>query len=71
MFTKTSEQRFGLIVLMLSVKANIPYIIQDPTASGKSYLIKLFCELLGENPEIITLNNDSGINLLAGDCTKK
>ena len=71
MFTLTPEQRFGLIVLMLSVKANIPCIIQGPTASGKSYLIKLFCELLGENPEIITLNNDSGINLLTGQIAPK
>ena len=71
MFTLTPEQRFGLIVLMLSVKANIPCIIQGPTASGKSYLIKLFCEILGENPEIITLNNDSGINLLTGQIAPK
>ena len=71
MFILTSEQRFGLIILMLSVKANIPCIIQGPTASGKSYLIKLFCELLGENPEIITLNNDSGINLLTGQIAPK
>ena len=71
MFTLTHEQRIGLIVLMLSVKANIPCIIQGPTASGKSYLIKFFCELLGENPEIITLNNDSGINLLTGQIAPK
>lgn len=66
LFTLTPEQRFGLIFLMISIKANIPCIIHGPTASGKSYLIKYFCELLGQNPEIITLNNDSGINILTG-----
>ena len=66
MFTMTPEQRFGLIFLMISIQSNIPCIIQGPTASGKSYLIKFFCELLGESPEIIVLNNDSGINLLIG-----
>ena len=70
-FTLTPEQRFGLIFLMISVKSNIPCIIQGPTASGKSYLIKLFCELLGEDPEIIIINNDSGINLLTGQIAPK
>ena len=71
MFTLTPEQRLGLIFLIISVKADIPCIIQGPTASGKSYLIKLFCELLGEDPEIIILNNDSGINLLTGQIAPK
>lgn len=66
MFTMTPEQRFGLIFLIISIQSNIPCIIQGPTASGKDYLIKFFCELLGEIPEIIVLNNDSGINLLTG-----
>ena len=70
-FTLTPEQRLGLIFLMISLKADIPCIIQGPTASGKSYLVKLFCELLGEDPETIILNNDSGINLLTGQIAPK
>ena len=66
MFSLTPEQRLGLIFLMISLETNLTCIIQGPTASGKSYLIKLFCELLGEEPEIIELNNDSGISLLTG-----
>ena len=66
LFTLTPEQRFGLIFLMISIQSNIPCILQGPTASGKSYLIKLFCEILGQEPELIVLNNDSGINILIG-----
>ena len=71
MFSLTPEQRLGLIFLMISLRTNLTCIIQGPTASGKSYLIKLFCELLGEEPEIIELNNDSGISLLTGQIAPK
>ena len=71
MFSLTPEQRLGLIFLMISLETNLTCIIQGPTASGKSYLIKLFCELLGEEPEIIELNNDSGISLLTGQIAPK
>ena len=71
MFSLTPEQRLGLIFLMISLQTNLTCIIQGPTASGKSYLIKLFCELLGEEPEIIELNNDSGISLLTGQIAPK
>ena len=71
MFSLTPQQRLGLIFLMISIKTNLTCIIQGSTASGKSYLIKLFCELLGEEPEIIELNNDSGISLLTGQIAPK
>ena len=70
-FSLTPEQRLGLIFLMISLETNLTCFIQGPTASGKSYLIKLFCELLGEEPEIIELNNDSGISLLTGQISPK
>ena len=71
MLSLTPQQRLGLIFLMISLKTNLTCIIQGPTASGKSHLIKLFCELLGEDPEIIELNNDSGISLLTGQIAPK
>ena len=71
MFSLTPEQRFGLIFLMISLETNLTCIVQGRTSSGKSYLIKLFCELLGEEPEIIELNNDSGISLLTGQIAPK
>ena len=71
LFSLTPEQRMGLIFLMISLKTNLTCIIQGPSASGKSHLIKLFCEILGEEPEIIELNNDSGINLLTWQIAPK
>ena len=35
--------------------------IQGVTASGKTHLIRLFCELIGYKPLIIDINNDTGI----------
>ena len=67
MFSLTPEQRLGLIFLMISLETNLTCFIQGPTASGKSYLIKLFCELLGEEPEIIELN----ISLFTGQISPK
>ena len=71
MFSLTPQQRLGLVFLMIALKTDLTCIIQGPTASGKSFLMKLFCELFGENPEIIELNNDSGISLLTGQIAPK
>ena len=60
----TPDQRRGIIFLMLSVLSNVPCVIQGITASGKTHLIRLFCELLGRNPLIIDINNDTGISIL-------
>ena len=58
------DQRKGLIFLMLSILSDIPCVIQGVTASGKTHLIRLFCELLGNKPLIIDINNDKGISIL-------
>ena len=47
--TLTPDQRRGIIFLMLSALSNVPCVIQGVTASGKTYLIRLFCELLGKS----------------------
>ena len=60
----TPDQRRGIIFLMLSVLSDVPCVIQGTTASGKTHLIRLFCELLGRKPLIIDINNDTGISLL-------
>ena len=49
---------------MLSILSDVPYVIQGITSSGKTHLIRLFCELLGEKPLIIDINNDTGISIL-------
>ena len=60
----TPDQRRGIIFLMLSILSDVPCVIQGITASGKTYLIRLFCELLGQEPLIIDINNDTGISIL-------
>ena len=60
----TPDQRRGIIFLMLSVLSDVPCVIQGITASGKTHLIRLFCELLGHKPLIIDINNDTGISIL-------
>ena len=58
------DQRRGIIFLMLSVLSDVPCVIQGITASGKTHLVRLFCDLLGRIPLIIDINNDTGINIL-------
>ena len=58
------DQRRGIIFLMLSILSDIPCVIQGITSSGKTHLIRLFCELLGQKPLIIDINNDTGISIL-------
>ena len=58
------DQRRGIIFLMLSALSDVPCVIQGITASGKTHLIRLFCELLGQKPLIIDINNDTGISVL-------
>ena len=65
-YSLTPEQRICLIFLMICYNSSIPCIIQGPSFSGKTHLIKLFIDLINEDLEIIHLNNDSGINILIG-----
>ena len=60
----TPDQRRGIIFLMLSVLSKVPCVIQGETASGKTHLIRLFCDLLGQKPLTIDINNDTGISIL-------
>ena len=62
----TPEQRICLIFLIICYKSNLPCIIQGPSSSGKTHIIKLFFDLINEDLEVIQLNNDSGINVLIG-----
>ena len=49
---------------MLSVLSDVPCVIQGVTASGKTHLIRLFCELLWNIPLIIDINKDTGVSIL-------
>ena len=66
--TLSFEQRKCLIFLGLSVKANVPCIIQGTSGVGKSHLIKLFAKILGKKLNIFELNKDNDISLLTKQC---
>ena len=47
-------------------KSKIYSILQGPTASGKTYLIRLFCEMIGRKLIIYQLNKDTPLSILSG-----
>jgi midasin (ATPase involved in ribosome maturation) len=63
--TLSIEQRICLISLILSVKSKIPAnILQGKTLTGKTFVIKLLAEIVGQDLLVFQLNNDSGLSLL-------
>jgi midasin (ATPase involved in ribosome maturation) len=53
------------------VKAKKTPIIQGVIASGKSFIIKLLAEILGQDLSIYQLNSNSGISLFTGQSITK
>lgn len=64
--TLTLPQKHCLIFLACSLLSKRTCVIQGDTASGKSYLVRLFSELLGTKLIVFQMNNDSNISMLAG-----
>ncbi|KAK8886006.1 hypothetical protein M9Y10_041465 [Tritrichomonas musculus] len=62
----TLLQRNCLLFLMCSVLSRQAAIISGPTASGKSYIVRYFAQLLGKKMITIQVNNDTGISTLTG-----
>lgn len=62
----TSSQKKCLIFLACSVLSKRSCVIQGETESGKSYLIRLFAELVGAKLNIFQMNKDCDISMLAG-----
>lgn len=62
----TLPQKHCLIFLACSVLSKRACVIQGDTASGKSYLIRLFSELIGVKLNVFQMNSDSNISMLAG-----
>ena len=62
--TLSFEQKKCLIVLGLSVKSKLPFILKGQTGIGKSHLIKLFSKMLGQKLYVIEFNKDNDISIL-------
>ena len=67
----TSYEKLCILFLLCCVKAKMTPIIQGITASGKSFIIKLFSEILGEDLTIYQLNSNSGISIFTGQSILK
>ena len=64
--TLTLSEKYCILLLICSLKANKTVILQGATASGKSYVILKFSLLLGQTLNIYQMNSNSGMSILTG-----
>ena len=62
-------QKLGMMLLLFGVNANYTCIIQGPSCSGKTHLIKTFAKLCKKKIEILDLSSESNLSLFAGQLT--
>ena len=67
----TFNEKLCFLFLICCVIAKKTPIIQGVTASGKSFIIKLLAEVLGQDLSIYQLNSNSGISLFTGQSVMK
>ncbi|KAK8854130.1 hypothetical protein M9Y10_016684 [Tritrichomonas musculus] len=64
--TLTIEQQQCLLFLTCAVLSKRVCIIQGSTASGKSHIIRLFANMLGQKISVYQMNSDSDMSILTG-----
>ena len=69
--TMTLTEKLCFLFLICCVNANKTPIIQGVTSSGKSFIVKLFSEVLGQDLSIYQLNDNSGISIFTGQSIMK
>ena len=62
----TDTETRCLFFLILCFKAKIIPIIQGETASGKSFIIRLFSKMLGQKLNVYQMNQDTGLSIFTG-----
>ena len=67
----TLSEKLCFLFLLCCVIAKKTPIIQGITASGKSFIIKLLSEILGQDLSVYQLNSNSGISLFTGQSVMK
>jgi midasin (ATPase involved in ribosome maturation) len=60
------SEKYCILLLICSLKANKTVILQGATASGKSYVILKFSLILGQKLNIYQMNSNSGMSILTG-----
>ena len=67
----TLTEKLCFLFLLCCVIARKTPIIQGITASGKSFIIKVFSEILGQDLSVYQLNSNSGLSLFTGQSVMK
>ena len=67
----TLTEKLCFLFLLCCIIAKKTPIIQGVTGSGKSFLIKLLAEVLGQDISIYQLNSNSGISMFTGQSVMK
>ena len=64
--TLNIKQKQCILFLALSVLCKRACIIQGDTASGKTHLIRLFAEMLGQKLIVYQINKETGLSIFSG-----
>ena len=67
--TLNIKQKQCILFLALSILCKRACIIQGDTASGKTHLIRLFAEVLGQKLIIYQINKETGLSIFTGQST--
>jgi hypothetical protein len=62
----TNIQKLGIIFLICCIKSGRIPLIQGETASGKSYLMKIFAQLFGQEMILYQITSNSGMSIITG-----
>ena len=62
----TKIQKLGIIFLICCIKSGKIPLIQGETASGKSYLMKIFAKLFGQEMILYQITSNSGMSIITG-----
>mgnify|MGYP002622861730 CR=1 FL=1 len=62
----TKIQKLGIIFLICCIKSGKIPLIQGETASGKSYLMKIFAQIFGQEMILYQITANSGISIITG-----
>jgi len=62
----TIPQKHCMTFLACSLLAKRTCILQGNTASGKSFLVRLFAQMLGQKLVVYQMNSDTGMSILTG-----
>ena len=67
----TLTEKLCFLFLLCCIKAQKTPIIQAVTSSGKSFIVKLFSDILGQDLSIYQLNSNSGLSIFTGQSVIK